>query len=1124
MAERNEWVSHIESFVDTSRTSSQQASSLNAIASLLKNDVITIEALVREMEMYLTTTDNIIRARGIILLAELLALLTTKALDDATVHSLIAFFTERLADWKALRGALVGCLALLRRKANAGVITRSDARDLCFELLECLLERYPDAVVPLGDDLVYGICEAVDGEKDPQCLMLTFHIIEILAKLFPDPCGPVANFAGDLFDILGCYFPIHFTHAKGEDVDIKRDSLSMALMQAFSSTPLFEPFAVPLLLEKLSSSLPLAKVDSLKYLSHCSLKYGPDRMAKHAGAIWSSLKDVICTSIQEPSLPLAPESLDGPSFHINEIVAEALALLQRVNAQNDGLYLNYIFGDEDINMVISTINNFRSSIVISLQSKQTLFSVGCILSVSAKCSNPSCNKVIERYLPILMDNLGLSTENSSAGSSPASRLALCKSLNFGALFLCIELLIACRDLAVGSNSVSSQETWFSMLWGFSSSMTKAFSSALLASITEDAQDADIVLMVKGLQVLATFPGGFLLISKSIYEEILMALLAIITNGFNRKTLWGIALKALVSIASYTDEYHETEKATIYTHVVVEKLVSLMSLEECNMPVQLRLEATVGIGLSGTNYMLRVIQGLEEAIFSLLAEVHGNLKSADALVHLLECYSNQVIPWVNAIGGLDEIPLRFSVNYWSYMESINFSMAVQERKLLNAATMAMKLAIAICSVESQKIIIQKAYGVLSAISYFHLNEPTSLTIPLEVQGFQPTQSMENVTCKDEWLISSFASVIIAARPTTNILHLRAAVNLFMIAFLNGHVQAAQALGSLINKMHLGRDINDCSLDEVMDLVFNSSLWGSLSEEYLRSGEVGNSSEMDISKLCLDSMNDRLVRTHVISGLSWIGKGLLMRGHEKVKNVIMILLRCLLSNGKPGTSSLQQSLSQDSEQDLLLKRSVADAFHTLLSDSDVCLNRKFHATVKPLYKQRFFNTIIPILLSLLNNSYSSTTRLMIYRAFGHVVSDTPLVAVMSEAKKLLPMLLEGLSMLSEDFHSKDIIYNLLLVLSGILTDKTGQEAALENVHTTINCLTRLISYPHMMLVRETAIQCIAAMSELKHARIYPMRLQISQALSKALDDPKRDVRREAVRCRQAWASIASRSLYS
>ena len=64
------------------------------------------------------------------------------------------------------------------------------------------------------DSFVYGICEAIDGEKDPQCLMITFHIVNVLSRLFPDPAGPVASYAEDLFEILGRYFPIHFTHVR----------------------------------------------------------------------------------------------------------------------------------------------------------------------------------------------------------------------------------------------------------------------------------------------------------------------------------------------------------------------------------------------------------------------------------------------------------------------------------------------------------------------------------------------------------------------------------------------------------------------------------------------------------------------------------------------------------------------------------------------------------------------------------------------------------------------------------------------------------------------------------------------------------------------------------------------
>ncbi|MQL75800.1 hypothetical protein Taro_008185, partial [Colocasia esculenta] len=63
-----------------------------------------------------------------------------------------------------------------------------------------------------GEGIVHGICEAIDGEKDPRCLMHTFQLVETLARLFPDPSGPLASYARELFEVLGCYFPIYFTH------------------------------------------------------------------------------------------------------------------------------------------------------------------------------------------------------------------------------------------------------------------------------------------------------------------------------------------------------------------------------------------------------------------------------------------------------------------------------------------------------------------------------------------------------------------------------------------------------------------------------------------------------------------------------------------------------------------------------------------------------------------------------------------------------------------------------------------------------------------------------------------------------------------------------------------------
>jgi len=192
--------------------------------------------------------------------------------------------------------------------------------------------------------------------------------------------------------------------------------------------------------------------------------------------------------------------------------------------------------------------------------------------------------------------------------------------------------------------------------------------------------------------------------------------------------------------------------------------------------------------------------------------------------------------------------------------------------------------------------------------------------------------------------------------------------------------------------------------------------------------------------------------------------------------------------------------------------------MMSDSEVCLNKKFHARIKPLYKQRFFSTMTPIFLSKIKEATSMITKLALYRAFGHIISNAPVPAVITEAHQILLVIVESLAKLSVDIQDKDLVYNLLLVLSGMLMDEKGKECILDNIHITISVLTQLVSYPHMMVVRETALQCLVAFSTFPHSKVFPMRLKVLQAAIEALDDKKRAVRQEAVRCRQTWQSFA------
>ncbi|CAN8265756.1 unnamed protein product [Cochlearia groenlandica] len=1123
MSTPNQLTHHLETFVDVTRSPTQQDESLKAIASSLENDSLSINELVVEMDSYLTTTDTVVRARGILLIGEILNYLIEKPLGDAVVHSLVVFFTQKLADWRAVRGALVGCLALVKRKDTVGAVTDTDAkalaksmiqnvqvqslalheRKLSFQLVECLLQQYSEAVVSMGNELVYAACEAIDGEKDPQCLVVAFHIVELVAQLFPSPSGPVASDASDLFELIGCYFPLHFTHTKGDEGNITRENLSRGLSLAFSSTPFFEPYAVPLLLEKLSSSLPVAKVDSLKCLRDCAMKYGVDRMKKHYGGLWSALKDTFYSSTGT-HLSFAPESLTSPGFEVDEIHREAVNLLQSLVKQ-DISFLGYVVDDTSVNMFFDTISRYLQYKEMPDTSKLEVLVISQILSVSARASVESCNTIFQTFFFRLMNTLGI-VENASTGDLVHNdNSTVSTRLYHGGLHLCIRLLTASKDLILDSEACSSTplcgpESWCSVVKRFSVSLIRVFSSAV-HSCNDDC-GADAYLGVKGLMTLSMFRDDSSPVSRSEFEKILTTLTSI-TAAKNDKTVWELALKALVCIGSFIDQYHESDKAISYMGIVVENLVSLACSSCCDLSYPMILEATSEVCSTGPKYVEKMIQGFEEAFSSSLSDfyVNGNFKSIENCSQLLECLTDKLLPRVAKIDGHEKSLVHFAISMWNQIESSGvFSYDFNGREFVEAAMKTMGQIVGVASVDSQNNIIQKAYNVMSSSTL-----PAMKSIPLTFAALEGLQ--RDLSTRDELILSLFASVIIAASPMASIPDVKSLIHLFLVSLLKGYVPAAQALGSMVNKLGSGSSgtsiSSDCSLEEACDIIFNETISSGKTISSDGSGKVLCGSETVLSKICLGFYGSEDLQTRAITGLTWIGKGLLMRGDRRVNEIALVLMECLKSTNCSGNALSPSAMKH-----------AADAFFILMSDSDMSLNRKFHAVIRPLYKQRFFSITVPILESFILDSPSPLSRTMLHVSLAHVISNVPVTVILDNTKKLHPMILEGLSVLSVDSADNETLYSLLLVLSGTLTDVKGKQSASDNAHIIIECLVKLTSYPHLMVVRETAIQCLVALLELPHRRIYPFRRQVLQAVVKALDDPKRRVREEAIRCRQAW----------
>ncbi|PKA57230.1 hypothetical protein AXF42_Ash002534 [Apostasia shenzhenica] len=906
-------------------------------------------------------------------------------------------------------------------------------------------------------------------------------------------------------------------------------------MHAFCSTPYFEPFAIPLILDKLSSSLPLAKIDSLKYLKNCMPSFGGDRMLQHAQHIWTALKDVIFNLPPKlEALSLTPDSGRDMKSDENEIATEALTCLKEavlVYTCPDGdVFLSLIINDTDIEESFTSITLQRNRFDSPDKVDSQLSVLGSILSVTATTSSFCCGRVFQKFFSRLMIILEVPAQNSKYGQDATTKVAS-RKLNYGALCLCVLLLTSGRDLIATSleSSVGMemlQDSWWYLIQDFSVPLTSTFKSALeisniVVSESANSNQEHVFCCVKGLQVLATYPGPYSPITKDVFEDIIAAFMSVITGSSSDSYLWKLSLKSLTMIGTSITRFNDLDRQIIYNKIVVKQLVFLLVQKDSTSSIAPTLEAASEIGICGLDYMLQVIPAIEDAIISsfMQACVDGNCKTIKVLVLLLDCYCSKVLSWSHNSGKLEAPGMSFAIGILGCMENIiDLKIEPRMQDLLNRMMMALQLVVRGCKEHDQHKVLHKAFNVLQASGCFPVG---SLPLPSGIYELsQFTQDLSEFTCREEWLLYFTASIVMALHQQTPVPDGGKLLNLFLVFLLKGHLAAAHALASLINKWPTGFDILGLSkaytLDGTIDLIvtlLSNILLDNPGRAVTMMNNEGRPTQF-FSNL----------QIHAVIGLGWIGKALLLRGHDRLKDITMILMKCLLlcENEMPSLSSDGSDTCNGKDLQYLVARSAADAFRILLSDSEVCLTKNFHAIIKPLGKQRFFSSMLPILHTSVKDCNSSRTRTLLYQAFGHIVCEVPLIVLIAEAKKVIPLLLEALSALDGDIMNKDLLYCLLLVLSGFLMDEKGKEEIIDYVHVVINHLIKLISYPHMTLVRETTIQCLVAVTGLSYTRIYPMRTKVLRALSRALDDKKRFVRQEAVKCYHAWASMASRSL--
>lgn len=134
-----------------------------------------------------------------------------------------------------------------------------------------------------------GLLNLCRNERDPENLVIWFSILKILLQEF----NPSADATSEIFKAFSAYFPISL-RPSATPSSVTTDDLKTTLRSCFSAHHRVASLSIPFLVEKLDKvdQTVAVKVDILLTLEECLAKYDDPKQSvvPHSDQIWSSLK------------------------------------------------------------------------------------------------------------------------------------------------------------------------------------------------------------------------------------------------------------------------------------------------------------------------------------------------------------------------------------------------------------------------------------------------------------------------------------------------------------------------------------------------------------------------------------------------------------------------------------------------------------------------------------------------------------------------------------------------------------------------------------------------------------------------------------------------------------------
>ncbi|XP_076759252.1 MMS19 nucleotide excision repair protein isoform X1 [Xylocopa sonorina] len=352
-------------------------------------------AVVEELRPFVIEKDVHIREKGILTLSTILSHVPRDFLNESELQFITAFYCEKLKDHQnVIPAVLKGILAIVQMNH----LPKSSPERLFrvfFENVQCqsqlfsdrytiylifgiLLENRIEDLKAMGPDFIYGVISAIDGEKDPKNLMLLFSILPKFIKEIS-----LGHLTEEMFEVISCYFPVDYTPSSTGGIRITRNDLAEKLAPCLCAIPEFAKFCVPLIIDKLFSSIKQAKLDSLSLLCMSAQTFGVIGLEPYVSELWSGLRKEVMPG---GDLELKNASLKAVTSIIDVLSSDAEVCKS---------FIDDIITDTRESLYDVQLSMFRPSVVL--------------LESVAMVNKESCIQVLKIIIPLCLGQYSTKT-------------------------------------------------------------------------------------------------------------------------------------------------------------------------------------------------------------------------------------------------------------------------------------------------------------------------------------------------------------------------------------------------------------------------------------------------------------------------------------------------------------------------------------------------------------------------------------------------------------------------------------------------------------------------------------------------------------------------------------------